>query len=87
MTAGVHPTQQVTLNQGTQATHRNGGQQQRREKAEQGADAVAEVGSQHVEAGVGKIKHAHEAEHQRQACTEHEEQQPIAQTVQQRDNE
>jgi hypothetical protein len=48
---------------------------------------ITNVGTQHVEAGVRKIEHAHHAEDQRQARAEHEEQQPVAQPVQHRDDE
>ena len=52
-----------------------------------GGQGPSQVSAQHVETTVRQIDHAHDAENQSQACSQHEQQQSVLNTVQQLDEE
>ena len=66
MTELVHTAQKNSFKKRAQQTHRQRCEHQRRPKAGETRNAVADVGAQHVKTGMRKIKHAHHAENQRQ---------------------
>ena len=55
--------------------------------AEKAAQRIRQVCAQHVKAAVRQIDHAHDAEDQRQAGRQHEQQQPVLHAVQQLDQD
>ena len=56
-------------------------------EADPAADLEAEIGADHVEAGVGEVEHAHHAEDQRQAARHHEQQHAVEHAVQGRERD
>jgi len=83
----VHPAQGIALKRSAQHKHQQRSQHQRWPEAHHPGDGEREIGTQHVEAGVCEVEHAHHAEDQREAGTQHEKQEPVAHAVQQRDHE
>ena len=79
----VHPAQRVFFKQRSQHPHHQRGHHQRGPETHHLRDGVGQVGPQHVERGVREIEHAHHAENERQPGAEHEQQQPVADPVQQ----
>ena len=67
MTELVHTAQKNSFKKRAQHTHRKWCQQQRRPKAGEARNAVADVGAQHVKTGMRKIEYAHHAENQGQS--------------------
>jgi len=57
------------------------------EAAQQASQRPGQVSAQHVEAAVREIDHAHDAEDQREARGQHEQQQPVLDAVEQLDEE
>ena len=58
-----------------------------RKAAQQAGQRPRQVSAEHVEAAVREIDHAHDAEDQREACGQHEQQQPVLDAVEQLDEE
>jgi hypothetical protein len=83
----VHPAQGKAFEQRAQAADGQGRQHQGRPEVHHAGDAVAQVGAHHVEAGVGEVEHPHHAEDEGEPGTQHEEQQPVADPVEQGDDE
>ena len=79
----MHAAQHALFKPRTQHADQERRDQQRAPKTQERRQAVRRVSTQHVKAGVCKVEHAHEAVDERQARTEHEEQQPMAQAVEQ----
>ena len=79
----VNPAQAVFLKQRAQDAHRERRDDQPGEIADRLADGVAQVSTDHVKACMREIEHAHHAEDQRQAGAEHEQQQAVAEAVEQ----
>ena len=80
----VHFAQCVLLEQGTHDAHQQRCNHQRWPEAQVFGHGEAQVSPHHVERCVCKVQHAHHAEDERQARAEHEQQQPIADAIEQR---
>ena len=78
-----HPLQRPAQGHRQHGADHDGHQQ----VAEQRRQRPGHVGADHVEAAVRQVDHAHDAEDQRQAGGQHEEQQAVLQAVEQLDEE
>jgi hypothetical protein len=56
---------------------------QRRPEADQSAALEGEIGTDHVDAGMGKVENAHHRKDQRQPARQHEQQHAVNKAVQQ----
>jgi hypothetical protein len=57
------------------------------EAAQMPCQRPGQISAQHVKAAMGQVDHAHDAEDQRQASRQHEQQQPVLNAVEQLDQE
>ena len=87
MAKAVDAAQAVALKQRAQHAHGQRRQHQRPPEPHHPRQRVGQISAQHVKTGVRKIEHAHHAENQRQPRTEHEQQQPVADAIEQRDHQ
>jgi hypothetical protein len=87
MAVFVHLAQALALEDGAQGADHQGRNQQGRPESDKLGHGVTDIRAQHVKTGVRKIEHAHHAENQRESRTQHEQQEPVAQAVQHRDDE
>jgi hypothetical protein len=83
----VHLAQAKALEGRADHKHQQRRHQQRPPEAYDLRGAVGDVGPNHVEGRVREIEHAHHAEDQRQARAQHEQQQAVAEAVEQGDGE
>ena len=81
MTTRLHRPQHPVLKPRPQQAHQRRRQPQRHGKAQTLREAIAHIGTQHVQRRVCKVEHAHQAKNERQPRTEHKQQQPIAQAI------
>ena len=79
-----HPAQHHALHRSACQAHQQGHTHQRCRKPPVRADGVAQVSPEHVKTGMRKVEDPHEAEDEGQARTEHEQQQPVTEAVEQR---
>ena len=87
MPEDMHAPQHPALERGASQPHGQRRERQRGRKAQPARERPACIRAQHVEAGMGEIEHAHEAEDERQPRTEHEQQQAVADAVEQGDDQ
>ena len=87
MTVLVHAAQHVALDERATATGDERSGDQSGPEADAAAERKTDVGAQHVEPGVGEIEHAHHAENQRETRGHHEQQEPVNDAVQHRDDQ
>ncbi len=66
---------------------RNADEDRRQQVARQAGQRPGEVGADHVEAAMGKIDDAHDAEDQRQSAGDEKQQQAVLQAIQKLDKE
>ena len=83
----MHAPQAVALDQRADRADQQRGDDEARPEADAAADLEAEIGAEHVEAGMGEIEHAHHAEDQRQAARHHEQQHAVEHAVQRREGD
>ena len=87
MAVRVNLAKAQSLEQCATSTHQQGRDDQGGPETDQAGQRVAEIGPDHVEAGMGKVEHAHHGKNEREAGAEHEQQQPIAHPIEHGDEE
>ena len=83
----VRRTQAVAFDRHAHRPYKQGGERERWPEADPAADLVGEIRADHVEAGVREIKYPHHAENDGKPRGKHEQQQPVGNAVQHRNQE
>ena len=84
---GMDSSQCEAFYHGAQKAHDQWGKDQACPEAKMQGNGIGEIGAQHIETGVGKIKYPHHTEDEREPAGQHEQEQPRDEAIQGRKNE